>query len=101
MEHLALSFAVAGAALLALPLLDPKNDRARAALFGICILLIWRYLWWRFETTLPPLEWRFDSLYAWAFSTTEAIAILGWTIGFVTLSRTKDRSAEATEQCAW
>ena len=83
MEHLALSLAVVGAAILALPFLDPKDDRARIALFGICILLIWRYLWWRFDSTLPALEWRFDSLFAWGFSIAEAIAILGWIIGFV------------------
>ena len=101
MEHLALSLAVVGAAILALPFLDPKDDRARIALFGICILLIWRYLWWRFETTLPALEWRFDSLYAWGFSIAEAIAILGWTVGFITLSRTRSRSIDATQQSAW
>jgi cellulose synthase (UDP-forming) len=101
MEHLALSFAVAGTAILALPLLNPKDDRARVVLFGICILLTWRYLWWRFASTLPPFEWRFDSLYAWGFSVAEAIAILGWTIGFVTLSRTRDRSSDATRQSAW
>jgi cellulose synthase (UDP-forming) len=101
MEHLALSLAVLGGAVLALPFLDPKDDRARIALFGICILLIWRYLWWRFDSTLPALEWRFDSLYAWGFSIAEAIAIVGWTIGFVTLSRSRDRSADVATQSAW
>lgn len=101
MEHLALSFAVAGSAILVLPLLNPKNNRARAALFGICILLTWRYLWWRFDSTLPPFGWRFESLYAWGFSVAEAIAILGWTLGFVTLSRSRDRSADATRHSVW
>ena len=44
MEHLGLSLVVLGAATFALPFLDRKDDRARAALFGICILLTWRYL---------------------------------------------------------
>jgi len=101
MEHLALSLAVVGTAVLALPLLDPKDERARAVLFGVCILLTWRYLWWRFASTLPPFEWRFDSLYAWGFSVAEAIAILGWTIGFVTLSRIRERSADSSRQSAW
>jgi cellulose synthase/poly-beta-1,6-N-acetylglucosamine synthase-like glycosyltransferase len=98
MEHLALTLAITGAAILVLPLLRPKDDRARATLFGICILLSWRYLWWRFDATLPPFQWRFESLFAWAFSIVEAIAILGWTISFVTLSRSKDRSAEVIER---
>ena len=101
MEHLALSLAVAGAAILALPLLRTNDGRARSVLFGICILLSWRYLWWRFDATLPPFVWRFDSLFAWSFSTVEAIAILGWTMSFVSLSRSKDRSAEARERSEW
>src|ERR1700693_2072118 len=101
MEHLGLSLVILSGAMLVLPFLNPKDERARAALFGVCILLSWRYLWWRFDETLPPLALTFDSLYAWAFSTAEAIAIVGWTISFVTLSRFKDRSPEATEQTAW
>src|SRR4051812_36706783 len=101
MEHLGLSLAVLGGALLVLPFLDPKDERARTALFGICILLTWRYLWWRFAETLPPFTIAFDSLYAWAFSAAEAVAVVGWTISFVTLSRNKNRSAEATAQTAW
>jgi cellulose synthase (UDP-forming) len=101
MEHLGLSLAVLGGAIVVLPFLDPKDERARAALFGLCILLSWRYLWWRFDETLPPFALTFDSLYAWAFCAAEAIAIVGWTISFVTLSRIKDRSPEATEQTAW
>lgn len=101
MEHLGLSLAVIGAAVVALPFLDPKDERARTALFGICILLIWRYLWWRFSETLPPFAFSFDSLYAWTFSIVEAAAVLGWTLSFVTLCRTKDRSREVDEQYAW
>ena len=52
---LALTLAVVGAAILTLPFLDPKDDRARIALFGICIFLTWRYVVWRFAETLPPL----------------------------------------------
>ena len=101
MEHLALSVAIIGAAILALPYLNPKDERARTALFAICLLLIWRYLWWRFASTLPPFEWRFDRLYAWGFSIAEGIAILGWSIGFVTLCRTRDRSTQSTRNSFW
>src|SRR6267378_3835273 len=101
MDSLALSFLIVGGAIVALPFLDPKDDRARIALFGICIALTWRYLVWRFADTLPPLALSADSLYAWAFSIIEGLACVGWTFGFVNLSRTKSRSREATEQRAW
>jgi cellulose synthase (UDP-forming) len=67
----------------------------------LCILLTWRYIWWRWTETLPPFELRFDSLFAWCFSAVEALAVIGWTISFITLSRTNDRSGEASQQIAW
>lgn len=92
-----LSFLILGAGILLLPLLNPKDNRARAILFGICIVLTWRYVSWRFAVTLPPLTLRFDNLYAWSFSLVEAVACIGWTLSFLTLSRVRDRSGEATE----
>src|SRR5260370_17537913 len=86
MAYLGLSLVVLGAAIFALPFLDPKDERARAGLFGICILLTWRYLWWRFAATLPPFALRFDSLYAWGFTLVELVANLGWILGFIPLS---------------
>ena len=101
MDSFGITFLVVGAAIIVLPFLDPKDNRGRTALFAICIVLIWRYVLWRFVDTLPPFELRFGSLYAWGFSVVEALACLGWTFGFVNLSRIKSRSGEATEQCAW
>lgn len=100
MEDFGLAFLVVGVGILALPYLNPKDDRVRVVLFGVCILLIWRYVWWRFAATMPPFALSFDSLFAWCFSSVEALAIVGWTVCFVTLSRTRDRSCEATEQRA-
>ena len=96
-----LSLGLGGAAILALPFLEPRNNRARTALFAICIALTWRYILWRFTETLPSFELGVGSLYAWGFSTIEALACLGWTISFINLSRTKSRSDEATEQRGW
>lgn len=101
MGEFGLTLLILGAGMLGLPFLDRKDDRARALLFGICILLTWRYVWWRFDETLPPLAFTFPSLFAWSFSMVEALAVVGWTVSFLTLSRTKDRSGEATEQLAW
>jgi cellulose synthase (UDP-forming) len=101
MDSLALTLLVVGSAMLALPFLDPKDDRARIALFGICIVLTWRYVVWRFADTLPPLAVGVDSLYAWGFAIIEGLACVGWTFGFVNLSRTRSRSSEASEHRAW
>src|SRR5260370_22001067 len=101
MAYLGLSLVVLGAAIFALPFLAPKDERARAGLFGICILLTWRYLWWRFAATLPPFALRFDSLYAWGFTLVELVANLGWILGFITLSRVKDRGREAVANRVW
>ena len=67
MADFGLTFLVLGGAILALPFLDPKDERVRAVLFGVCILLTWRYLWWRVSDTLPPFALNFGSLYAWGF----------------------------------
>ena len=72
-----LTLALCGCALIGLPFLDPKDNRTRTALLAICIVLTWRYIFWRFTDTLPPLALRFESLYAWGFSATEALACLG------------------------
>jgi cellulose synthase (UDP-forming) len=96
MYDLAPTLVVIGAAALFLPYLDPQDGRARVALFGISILLTWRYVVWRFTATIPPFAPTIDSLYPWGFALVEAAASIGWTLCFVTLSRTGDRSAEAT-----
>src|ERR1700686_883262 len=101
MNELDLTLVIVGAGILALPFLDPKNNRVRAVRFGICIVLTWRYIWWRLADTLPPFALTFDSLFSWGFPAVEALAVVGWTVSFVTLSRTKDRSREATEQFVW
>ncbi len=101
MNELGFTLFLAGAAILVLPFCDRKDNRVRLVLFGVCIALIWRYVWWRFAETLPPFALTFDSLFAWGFSAVEALAIVGWTVSFVILSRTQDRSHEATEQSAW
>src|SRR5437868_14907346 len=96
-----LTLALCGCALIGLPFLDPKDNRTRTALLAICIVLTWRYIFWRFTDTLPRLALRFESLYAWGFSVSEALACRGWTFGFINLSRTKSRCDEATRQRTW
>src|SRR5712671_5668458 len=96
-----LTFVLIGAATLLLPHLDPRDSRARMALFGVCVLLVWRYVGWRFSATIPPLALSVESLYAWMFALVEAAAAVGSTVAYVTRGRTLDRGREATETRAW
>src|SRR5437868_4739395 len=48
-----LTLALCGGALIGLPFLDHKDNRARTALFAICIVLTWRYILWRFTPARP------------------------------------------------
>jgi cellulose synthase (UDP-forming) len=96
-----LTFILIGAATLLLPHLDPRDDRPRMLLFGISILLLWRYIGWRFSMTIPPLAPNLESLYAWMFALVEAAAAVGSTLAFVTLGRTRDRARDVSEARAW
>src|SRR5260370_14145868 len=91
-----LTFVLVGAAALVVPYLDPRDSRARLALFGICVVLTWRYVAWRFAATIPPLAPHLDSLYPWAFAVVETAAAIGSTLAYITLARTLDRGPEAT-----
>src|SRR5579863_3961234 len=101
MGNLALTAIVIGAATLIVPHLEPKDNRARIAVFGACVLLTSRYIVWRFAASLPPLALRPESLYAWTFATVEALAAIGWALNFITLMRTGSRSAEASANRGW
>jgi cellulose synthase/poly-beta-1,6-N-acetylglucosamine synthase-like glycosyltransferase len=84
-----------------LPHLDRRDSRTRAVLFGCCLLLAARYVVWRLTATVPPLSLRPDSLCAWTFALLEAASSAGWAICFVTLTRVRDRSAEASANLPW
>ena len=101
MPDLGLSVILITAAGLLLPQLNPNNNRARFLIFGLCILLSWRYLAWRFAATIPPLSPTLDSLYPWTFAILETVMMVGATISLLTLSRTIDRSGEATRHGPW
>ena len=96
-----LTFLLVGAAALVLPFLDPRDSRARLVLFGVCIVLTWRYVAWRFAATIPPLALHLDSLYPWMFAIVEAAAAIGSTLAYIMLGRTLDRGPEATGNRAW
>ncbi|PWC31264.1 glycosyltransferase [Azospirillum sp. TSO35-2] len=90
-----------GAALALLPFLDRGDVRVRSVLFGLCILLGWRYMAWRFAVSIPPLALDAEVLSAWAFGLLEAGTTISATLAFIMLSRTVDRSPEADAHAGW
>ncbi|WP_207458965.1 glycosyltransferase [Azospirillum sp. SYSU D00513] len=92
---------VCGAALAILPFCDREDSRVRTVMFGICILLCWRYMVWRFTESIPPLALDAETLCAWLFALLEAGTAVSSTLAFVMLSRVRNRSPEADVHADW
>jgi cellulose synthase (UDP-forming) len=92
---------VAGVAVM-LPLYFDKNKTwHRSAIFAVAGLLALRYLWWRATQTIAPLDWTLDCAASWSLLAFEGIAIVSSLSSFVIMSRTCDRSAEASANHGW
>jgi len=92
---------VAGAGFAALPWLKRDNTIARAVVVALVLALMWRYLLWRWFSTLPPFGFTLDTLVALVFIFVETAALVGGTISFFFLSRVRDRSAEVEANLGW
>ncbi|MBS3648040.1 glycosyltransferase [Pseudaminobacter sp. 19-2017] len=82
-------------------LLDPRNNLHRAVLFGIAAVLAVRYLWWRATQTIAPFGLTMDCLASWSFFALETGAAISSLNSFLIMSRTRDRSEEATQNAGW
>jgi cellulose synthase (UDP-forming) len=100
-EVLAPGVLVLGAALVVLPWLRPREERARVAMVVVVIVLMWRYMLWRWTSTLPPLAFSLDCVVGLIFVSIETLAIVGSTISLVFLVRLKSRSADVERNAAW
>ena len=100
-EVLAPGFLMLGAALAVLPWLRPRDERARAAMVVVMIVLMWRYMIWRWTSTLPPLGISLDCIVGLIFISIETLAIVGSTIGLVFLTRLRHRSGDVDHNIAW
>jgi hypothetical protein len=54
-ETLAPAAFVVGAAYVILPWVSSRNELARATAVAVMIGFMWRYMLWRWSSTLPPL----------------------------------------------
>jgi cellulose synthase (UDP-forming) len=69
--------------------------------FLVVVALGWRYIVWRFEETIPPLDLSVDAFVAWAFLVIETSTMVSGSVAFLVMSRTRDRRAEADANAGW
>lgn len=92
---------VAAAAVLASSLLDRHRTLHRTLLFIIAFVFAIRYMWWRATETVAPFGLTLDFLASWSLLAFEAGALVGSLSAFVILTRTRNRSSEATANLGW
>ncbi|MBE9605250.1 glycosyltransferase [Acetobacteraceae bacterium H6797] len=101
MGDLATSFApvllILAAGFLILPQVRPDNRIVRFIGAWLTVLLLVRYLYWRVTETLPVFDLSFESLTSWGFFAVEASSSFAGLLLLHVLSRTTDRSQEATD----
>ncbi|MGD9805999.1 MAG: glycosyltransferase [Hyphomicrobiaceae bacterium] len=91
---------MAGLLLLLLPWIEP-HGRWRAVPIWLVLALTAYYLGWRIFATLPPLGRPVDFLFGCLFLLIEFCCVVGATLSYVTLTRFRDRSPEATANAGW
>ncbi|WGR94614.1 glycosyltransferase [Bradyrhizobium sp. ISRA443] len=98
---LAPTLVTVGAAVLVLPMLDPRSSLERALPCAVCLVLIGRTLAWRLTSTLPPFSFDLDTLWAYLFASIEALSTVSSMLLFFFLARTRDRRPEADRAQSW
>ena len=101
LESLVPGFLVLGLGWVVLPWLSADSQRARTAMVAVMIVLMWRYLLWRWIATLPPIGLSLDFAVGVIFVVIETMVMAGSTISLVFLTRTTDRSTEVDQYQAW
>ena len=101
LEILAPGLLVIGLALVVLPWLKPSDERARAAVVAVVVVLMWRYMCWRWLSTLPPFGLTVEWIVGIVFAIVETMAMLGTTIGLIVLTRLSDRTPEVERNLSW
>jgi cellulose synthase (UDP-forming) len=100
-ETLAPAALVIGAAYAILPWVSSRNELARATAVAVMIGLMWRYMLWRWTSTLPPLALSPDCIVGLVFVMVETLAAVGSTLSLATLARLKSRSGEVDRNAPW
>ncbi len=100
-EALVPGFIVLGFAWTVLPWLKAEDERARAAMVAVMLVLMWRYMAWRWIVTLPPIGLSVDFVVGLVFVTIETLVVIGATISLTFLIKLTNRSGDADRNEPW
>jgi cellulose synthase (UDP-forming) len=92
---------IIGCLIVGLPLLNADTTAGRVLPCLACILLIARTVVWRVTETLPPFAFSPDTVWSYVFFSFEILSSVSSMLLFIFLSRTIDRTTEATRNAAW
>jgi cellulose synthase (UDP-forming) len=79
---------------LAFVLLGPRSPIARVVVAGSSMLIVVRYLWWRWAYSIPDDQDWWQAALTWTFLIIESAATFGTLLSFFFMSRYRDRSPE-------
>ena len=96
-----LGLAAGGIAVASLPWLDRNNSLHRMVVCVVAIVLMWRYMAWRFFGSLPELGFTLDYFTGITFAGTELLSMLSTTMSMFFLIRTRDRTPEVESNLSW
>jgi cellulose synthase (UDP-forming) len=91
----------AGICIAALPWLKRESSLARAIVVAIGIALMWRYIFWRWTASLPPIGLSLDWAAGVIFAATESLALFGTTLSLFFLTRVRSRTREVEANLSW
>jgi cellulose synthase (UDP-forming) len=92
---------IIGCLIVGLPLLNADTTAGRGLPCLACILLIARTMVWRVSETLPPLTLSQDAIWSYLFVFFEILSAVSSMLLFFMLSRTVDRTTQATRDGVW
>lgn len=91
---------IAGLLLATLPWIDRRSP-ARVLPIALVLALTGYYLAWRVTTTIPPISSPVDWAAGWLFLLIEFGAVSGSVLSYITLTRSRDRTAEVERNAPW
>ena len=89
-------FIVVGTLSTLILLFGPGSAKARALASVICILCSVRYVWWRYEYSMPSGQADWQQAWAWLFFTFEALSVFSSVSVLFFMSRHSNRSADTS-----
>ena len=95
------SILIAALAIAILPWFDRNNTVVRFCALAVCIILSWRYMFWRIFDTVPPIDEPVNFIIGFIFTAVEALSMVGTTLTEFFLTRVRNRTGDADRNMPW